>query len=306
MRKVLLMTTSLLIVFLSSCWPLLDDVLIPDEDKGLVRIRIQNPRFQQASHETSSIPIDTETIGLRIVGVPPIVQVKSFEGNEHVEFAFLLLAPMTYDFYLIGACNSEILTCYAVKEGVEILPDSNTVVIIEMQTYEASSHFEVATTIGTYVEPEYSSSEPREVYWAVIRSSLSFVGQDLGDFFHSFFSPTPQQYLQTEYNLDKWHHQSFWRDREGNWSKTPVDGRDHLFRESSNSIVVGRSNRTTFSILVPLMYADTGNPYEFSDGIARLAIPIKWSAFDNMKAGLILETPIDLSSYIAETVIIVR
>jgi hypothetical protein len=160
-----------LIIFIAGCGLLPPT---PDANNGLVKIRIPNPRMQQAGYELSAIPQDTETIGVRVEGLSPaLVQVKSFGNSPYIEFSFLLPAPGNYKFYIIGANGDKVLNCYGIKQA-SIQPGIANEIPITLQTYSTSLTLQSNTGTRKFKEPQYSTFQPRFVLGQKITTYSSF------------------------------------------------------------------------------------------------------------------------------------
>jgi len=313
--KGLMVLFAVLILFVAGCGLLPPT---PDANNGLVKIRIPNPRTQQAAYELSVIPEDTETIGVRIEGInPSISQVKSFSEKDSVEFSFLLPAPNEYEFYIIGSDTNKILTCFG-QETISIQPGVTNETEIPLRVYTVAYSSMPSTRLVSFSEPKYSSEEPREVFWGEVEATLEFTGEGLARFYDHFMGTYPQNYLFEEYSLDKWKGTSFWlKSKDFTWSEVPesfgfnagVPNLRYNLRpkgENTLHIISSTYGYLYFPIYVPIHYKDGQQSYDFGSGFVSLSVPIRWSAFSNMEAGFILPTKINLLDFIGRATILVK
>jgi len=304
-----------LIIFIAGCGLLPPT---PDANNGLVKIRIPNPRMQQAGYELSAIPEDTETIGVRVEGPnPALVQVKSFGNSPYIEFSFLLPAPGEFEFYIIGSSSNKILTCFG-HETVSIQAGISNEAEIHLRTYTINYSAISSTRMINFCEPKYSLQDPREVFWGKVEGTLSFTGDGLAVFYKHFMGDYPQNYLFEEYSLDKWKEKTFWlKSKTLTWSEVPESfgyngGLPNLIcnlrtkGENTLHIINATYGEQFFPIYVPLVYKDNQEPYYFESGSVYLSVPVKWAAFNNMEAGFVLPTKIDLLEFIGEVTIVIK
>lgn len=294
-----------LIIFIAGCGLLPPT---PDANNGLVKIRIPNPRMQQAGYELSAIPQDTETIGVRVEGLSPaLVQVKSFGNSPYIEFSFLLPAPGNYKFYIIGANGDKVLTCYGIKQA-SIQPGIANEIPITLQTYSTSLTLESNTKTEKFKEPQYSTPQPREVIWSENNYLLEFSGDEIGKlYFDLAFNANKPHYAFTKYTTDSWSNKSFWLNvSKYEWTNFPKDTQLFYIRSNgNNSIKVSYNSARLLLVYVPLLLVEENEPYNFTSGNIVISIPVVWQKFNNMEAGFLL-TPINMRDLIGDTVIIVQ
>jgi len=290
-----------LIIFIAGCGLLPPT---PDANNGLVKIRIPNPRMQQAGYELSAIPEDTETIGVRVEGLSPaLVQVKSFGNSPYIEFSFLLPAPGNYKFYIIGANGDKVLNCYGIKQA-SIQPGIANEIPITLQTYSTSLKLESNTKTKRFKEPQYSTPQPREVIWSENTYLLEFSGDGLGKLYYDLaFNANKLHYAFTKYTTDSWLNKSFWLNASKyEWTNFPKDTqRFYIRRNGDNTIEVS----PPLLVYVPLLLVEENEPYNFTSGNIVISIPVVWEKFNNMEAGFLLP-PINMRDLIGDTVIIVQ
>ncbi len=304
--KRLMVILTVLILFIAGCGLLPPT---PDANNGLVKIRIPNPRMQQAAYELSVIPEDTETIGVRVEGPnPALVQVKSFGNSPYIEFSFLLPAPGNYKFCIIGADGDKVLTCYGIKQA-SIQPGIANEIPITLQTYSTSLTLQSNTGTKKFKEPQYSTPQPREVIWSENSYLLEFSGDGIGKLYNDLaWKANKYHYAFTKYTTDSWSNKSFWLNvSKYEWTTSPKDTqRFDIRRYNDNSIrVVDGFNNYQFFVYVPLLLVEENEPYNFTSGNIEISIPIVWEKFNNMEAGFLL-TPINMRDLIGDTVIIVQ
>ena len=295
-----------LIIFIAGCGLLPPT---PDANNGLVKIRIPNPRMQQAGYELSAIPQDTETIGVRVEGLSPaLVQVKSFGNSPYIEFSFLLPAPGNYKFYIIGANGDKVLTCYGIKQA-SIQPGIANEIPITLQTYSTSLTLQSNTGTRKFKEPQYSTFQPRFVLWSENNYLLEFSGDGIGKLYYDLaWNSSNLHYAFTKYTTDSWLNKSFWLNASScEWTTSPKDTqRFYIHRNDDNSIRVYYSSSTPrISVYVPLLLIEENEPYNFTSGNILISFPVVWEKFNNMEAGFLL-TPIHMRDLIGDTVIIVQ
>ncbi len=292
-----------LIIFIAGCGLLPPT---PDANNGLVKIRIPNPRMQQAGYELSAIPEDTETIGVRVEGLS-LVQVKSFGNSPYIEFSFLLPAPGNYKFYIIGANGDKVLTCYGVKQA-SIQPGIANEISITLQTYSTSLTLQSNTGTKKFKEPQYSTFQPREVIWSEIWYSIEFSGNDIGVFYNDLRGGLVRRYVFAKYTTDRWLDKSFWLELSTpNWASSPTDATPYYIRRKDDNCleVYGTGGIVRYPIYVPLLLVEENEPYNFTSGNIVISIPVVWEKFKNMEAGFLLP-PINMRDLIGDTVIIVQ
>jgi len=296
-----------LIIFIAGCGLLPPT---PDANNGLVKIRIPNPRMQQAGYELSAIPQDTETIGVRVEGPnPALVQVKSFGNSPYIEFSFLLPAPGNYKFYIIGANVDKVLNCYGIKQA-SIQPGIANEIPITLQTYSTSLTLESNTKTEKFKEPQYSTPQPREVIWSENNYLLEFSGDGIGALYYNLaWNSYKYHYAFTKYTTDSWSNKSFWLNvSKYEWTTSPKDTqRFYIRRNDDNSIRVYSDHylNPPVSVYVPLLLVEENEPYNFTSGNIVISVPVVWEKFNNMEAGFLL-TPINMRDLIGDTVIIVQ
>ncbi len=294
-----------LIIFIAGCGLLPPT---PDANNGLVKIRIPNPRMQQAGYELSAIPQDTETIGVRVEGLSPaLVQVKSFGNSPYIEFSFLLPAPGNYKFYIIGANGDKVLTCYGIKQA-SIQPGIANEIPITLQTYSTSLTLESNTKTEKFKEPQYSTPQPREVIWSENNYLLEFSGDEIGKlYFDLAFNANKPHYAFTKYTTDSWSNKSFWLNvSKYEWTNFPKDTQLFYIRSNgNNSIKVSYNSARLLLVYVPLLLVEENEPYNFTSGNIVISIPVVWQKFNNMEAGFLLP-PINMSDLVGDTTIIVE